>query len=53
MGRKRKYFSDEEKQKAANKYAVKYYLRNREKIKRKNRERYHQNKTEILNEKKE
>ena len=42
MGRKRKYFTEEEKRMANNKKAMKYYLLNREHIKKKNLKRYHE-----------
>jgi len=50
MGRKRKYKTSEEKRKIQNEYAMSYYERNKEEIKRKNRERYHRKKMEKLDE---
>ena len=41
MGRKKKYNTCEEKRIAVNENAMRYYLKNREKIKEKNRKRYH------------
>lgn len=44
MGRKCKYFNEEEKRIANNEKAMQYYLRNREKIKKKNLKRYYDKK---------
>ena len=41
MGRKTKYFTDDEKQNANRKKSMRYYWKNSEKIKKKNLERYH------------
>lgn len=41
MGRLRKYKEKEQKRIANNQKAMRYYLRNKEKIRQKNRRRYH------------
>ncbi len=41
MGRKRIYHTDEEKRNAVNEKSMRYYLKNKEQIKEKNRNRYH------------
>lgn len=47
MGRKRKYFTDEEKRIARNKAFMRYYEKNRNEIKQKNLKRYHENKINV------
>ena len=42
MGRKKKYFTKEEKQIAKNQYAMSYYERNKDIIKEKAKKRYHE-----------
>ena len=52
MGRKRKYFTKKEKQEAQRKWQMEHYLRNKEQIKQKARERYREQKRKQLYEKK-
>ena len=40
MGRKRKYHTEKERQEAQRKWQMEHYLRNKEQIKQKARERY-------------
>jgi len=47
MGRLSKYNEENEKRIANNKKAMRYYFRNKEEIKRKNRDRYHKLKNNI------
>ena len=42
MGRKKKYITEEEKREAQNKWAREYYLRNKEKIDIKAKEKYYE-----------
>lgn len=42
MGRKKKYFTDEEKKMAQNSYASSYYERNKDVIKEKAKKKYHE-----------
>lgn len=42
MGRKRKYFTEEEKQAAQNSYAMSYYERNKDIIKEKAKKKYYE-----------
>ena len=42
MGRKKKYFTEEEKQLAQNSYAMSYYERNKDIIKEKAKKKYHE-----------
>ena len=44
MGRKKKYKTLEEKLVAGQEKAMRYYLKNKEEIKKKNLRRYHENK---------
>ena len=52
MGRKRKYHTEKERQEAQRKWQMEHYLRNKEQIKQKARERYRQQKRKQLYEKK-
>ena len=52
MGRKRKYHTEKERREAQRKWQMEHYLRNKEKIKEKARERYRQKKSNELYEKK-
>ena len=52
MGRKRKYHTEKERQEAQRKWQMEHYLRNKEQIKQKARERYREQKRKQLNEKK-
>lgn len=47
MGRRKKYYSDEQKKEADKIKAEKYYLKNRELVKKKNLEKYHEGKYEL------
>lgn len=49
MGRKKKYLTDEERRIARNERAMRYYLRNKEKIKTRNLKKYHDKKEESNN----
>jgi len=46
MGRRKKYKTEEERVEARKKRQMAYYWRNQEKLKRKNLERYYENKKE-------
>ena len=48
MGRKRKYFTEEEKKDAQKKWQMEHYQRNKEDICKKARERYQKKKKEIM-----
>ena len=52
MGRKRKYHTEKERREAQRKWQMDHYLRNKEKIKQKERERYSKQKRNELYEKK-
>ena len=52
MGRKRKYHSEKERRDAQRKWQMEHYLRNKEQIKQKARERYREQKRKQLYEKK-
>ena len=52
MGRKRKYHTEKERQEAQRKWQMEHYLRNKEEIKQKARERYREQKRKQLYEKK-
>ena len=52
MGRKRKYHTEKERREAQRKWQMDHYLRNKEKIKQKARERYREQKRNELYEKK-
>ena len=52
MGRKRKYHTEKERQEAQRKWQMEHYLRNKEQIKQKARERYREQKRKQLYEKK-
>ncbi len=52
MGRKRKYHTEKERQDAQRRWQMEHYLRNKEKIKQKARERYREQKRNELYEKK-
>ena len=52
MGRKRKYHSEKERRDAQRKWQMEHYLRNKEEIKQKARERYREQKRKQLYEKK-
>ena len=52
MGRKRKYHTEKERQEAQRKCQMEHYLRNKEQIKQKARERYREQKRKQLYEKK-
>ena len=52
MGRKRKYHTEKERQEAQRKWQMEHYLRNKEQIKQKARERYREHKIKQLYEKK-
>jgi hypothetical protein len=47
MGRIKKYITEEDKKKAVNERAMRYYLRNKEKIQNKNLRRYYENKRDL------
>jgi hypothetical protein len=47
MGRKIKYLTDEEKRISRNKAFMKYYEKNKEKVKIRNLKRYYENKLKI------
>jgi hypothetical protein len=42
MGRKQKYITEEEKDKALKERQMRYYWKNQEKINKKNKDRYHE-----------
>jgi|LakMenEpi03Aug12_release.lakeMendotaPanAssembly.Ray.scaffolds.fasta_scaffold3225778_1 hypothetical protein len=44
MGRKKKYLNDEEKNEAKKVWWMNYYIKNKEIVKEKNKNRYHVNK---------
>jgi len=44
MGRKKKYITEEDKYEAQKKWAMEYYWRNKETIKKKNLKKYHEKK---------
>ena len=52
MCRKRKYHTEKERQEAQRKWQMEHYLRNKEQIKQKARERYREQKRKQLYEKK-
>mgnify|MGYP003641913549 FL=1 len=52
MGRKRKYNTEKERRDAQRKWQMEHYLRNKEKIKQKARERYREQKRKDIYEKK-
>ena len=52
MGRKRKYHTEKERQDAQRRWQMEHYLRNKEQIKQKARERYREQKRKQLYEKK-
>ena len=52
MGRKRKYHTEKERRDAQRKWQMEHYLRNKEKIKQKARERYREQKRNELYDKK-
>ena len=52
MGRKRKYHTEKERQEAQRKWQMEHYLRNKEQIKQKARERYREQKRKQHYEKK-
>jgi len=52
MGRKRKYHTDKERREAQKKWQMEHYLRNKEEIKQKARDRYRQQKRKDIYEKK-
>ena len=52
MGRKRKYHTEKERREAQRKWQMEHYLRNKEDIKQKAREKYRQKKRNELYEKK-
>ena len=52
MGRKRKYHTEKERRDAQRKWQMAHYLRNKEQIKQKARERYREQKRKQLYEKK-
>ena len=52
MGRKRKYHTDKEKREAQRKWQMDHYLRNKEEIKEKARQRYREQKRKDIYEKK-
>jgi len=52
VGRKRKYHTEKERQEAQRKWQMEHYLRNKEQIKQKARERYREQKRKQLYEKK-
>jgi len=47
MGRKKKYITSEEQKQAVNERAMRYYLRNKESIQKKNLRRYYENKRDL------
>jgi hypothetical protein len=52
MGRKRKYHTDKERRDAQRKWQMEHYLRNKEEIKEKARQRYREQKRKDIYEKK-
>ena len=52
MGRKRKYHTEKERRDAQRKWQMEHYLRNKEKIKQKARDKYRERKRKELYEKK-
>ena len=52
MGRKRKYKTEKERREAQRRWQMEHYLRNKEEIKQKARERYREQKRKQLYEKK-
>lgn len=52
MGRKRKYHTDKERREAQRKWQMEHYLRNKEEIKEKARQRYREQKRKDIYEKK-
>tara|TARA_B100001113_G_scaffold339686_1_gene323162 strand:+ start:179 stop:367 length:189 start_codon:yes stop_codon:yes gene_type:complete len=52
MGRKKKYHTEKERQEAQRRWQMEHYLRNKEEIKQKARERYREQKRKQLYEKK-
>ena len=52
MGRKRKYNTEKERREAQRKWQMEHYLRNKEQIKQKARERYREQKRKQLYDKK-
>ena len=52
MGRKKKYHTEKERRDAQRKWQMEHYLRNKEEIKQKARERYREQKRKQLYEKK-
>jgi hypothetical protein len=52
MGRKRKYHTDKERREAQRKWQMDHYLRNKEEIKEKARQRYREQKRKDIYEKK-
>ena len=52
MGRKRKYHTEKERQEAQRKWQMEHYLRNKEEIKEKARQRYREQKRKDIYEKK-
>ena len=52
MGRKRKYYTEKERREAQRKWQMEHYLRNKEEIKQKAKERYRKKKRKELYEKK-
>lgn len=52
MGRKKKYHTEKDRQEAQRRWQMEHYLRNKEEIKQKARERYREQKRKQLYEKK-
>ena len=52
MGRKRKYHTEKERRDAQRRYQMEHYLRNKEKIKQKARDKYREQKRKDIYEKK-
>ena len=52
MGRKKKYHTEKDRQEAQRRWQMEHYLRNKEEIKKKARERYREQKRKQLYEKK-
>ncbi len=52
MGRKRKYYTEEEKKEAQRKWQMEHYMRNKEELKAKARERYRKKKQQEFYDKK-
>ena len=52
MGRKRKYHTEKERREAQRKWQMEHYLRNKEEIKQKARDRYREQKRKDIYEKK-